>query len=287
MSGEELFAIAMKRAGLQMGAEVKPPEAKENMTAKLGEPINAECPLKPGRAIDPTLKALNEKGETIGFCCRSCLNRFKASLPEPQSTVAKSTTPKFGSPINSTCPIKPGRPVDPSLLAFNDDGDTVAFCCRSCVNKFKQQQMETPGAAQKASTAPSHDYGNYVKDRNSVRASEVGSPPAGHFIREFGASSRDQIEGSHKQASVTQVLNLLNGYVEKSLLKNDKVRIVETIKKGKTVDSKIENAFMAILNREPTSSELRNFKDAIRSSNHPEKDLVWVLVNSHEFLFVQ
>ena len=54
MSGEELFAIAMKRAGLQMGAEVKPPEAKENMTAKLGEPINAECPLKPGRAIDPT-----------------------------------------------------------------------------------------------------------------------------------------------------------------------------------------------------------------------------------------
>ena len=74
-----------------------------------------------------------------------------------------------------------------------------------------------PGIAKNSSSAPSHDYGNYVKDRNSVRASEVGSPaPNGHLIREFGASSRDQIEGSHKQASVTQVLNLLNGYVEKS-----------------------------------------------------------------------
>ena len=60
MSGEELFAIT-EEAGLQMGAEAT--QKRENMTAKLGEPINAECPLKPGRAIDPTLKALNEKGK--------------------------------------------------------------------------------------------------------------------------------------------------------------------------------------------------------------------------------
>ena len=289
MSGEELFAIAMKRAGLQIGAEVKAPPKNNEMAAKLGDPINTECPLKPGRAIDPSLLALNEKGETIGFCCRSCLNRFKSSQPAPASTAAtKPATKKFGNPINSDCPIKPGRPVDPSILAFNDDGDTVAFCCKSCLNQFKQKQMETPGIAKNSSSAPSHDYGNYVKDRNSVRASEVGSPaPNGHLIREFGASSRDQIEGSHKQASVTQVLNLLNGYVEKSLLKNDKVRILDIVKQGKTVDSKINKAFLAVLNREPSSSEIRNFKDAIRSSEHPEKDLIWVLVNSHEFLFVQ
>ena len=258
------------------------------MAAKLGEPINTDCPLKPGRAIDPSLKALNEKGETIGFCCRSCLNRFKASQPSPPSTVAaKPATKKFGNPINSDCPIKPGRPVDPSLLAFNDDGETVAFCCRSCVNKFKQQQMQSPATTNK-SAASSQGYGNFVKDRFSVRATEVGSPaPNGHLIREFGSASRDQIEDSHKQASVTQVLNLLNGYVEKHLLKNDKVRIVNIVKEGKTVDSRINNAFLAVLNREPSSSELRNFKDAIRSSENPEKDLIWVLVNSHEFLFVQ
>lgn len=229
MSGEELFAIAMQRAGLQAGADPKPP-AKKDMSAKLGEPINSECPLKPGRAIDPSLLALNAKGETIGFCCKSCLNRFNQ----------------------------------------------------------QQSESPTPTVAAKSSPRASHDYGNYVNDRSSVRASEVGSPPpAGHFIREFGASTRDQIEDGHKQASVTQVLNMLNGYVEKNLLANDKVRILNIVKQGKTVDSQINNAFLAVLNREPTSSEIRNFKDAIRSSKHPEKDLIWVLVNSHEFLFVQ
>ncbi|MDG1138020.1 MAG: DUF1549 domain-containing protein [Opitutales bacterium] len=287
MTGEELFALMMKRAGLQAGATAAPKKEME-MASKLGEPINAECPLKPGRAIDPSLKALNEKGETIGFCCRSCLNRFKESQPRPAgSTASKETDMKFGDPINSDCPIKPGRPVDPSLLALNDDGDTVAFCCRSCLKQFEQKQNAPPEVA-KTSAKPAHDYGNYVRDQNSIRASEVGSPaPAGHLIREFGASDRDQIEGSHKQASVTQVLNLLNGYVEKQLLKNDKVQILEVVKRGKTIDTKIENAFLAVLNREPSSSEIRTFKDAVRGSSHPEKDLIWVLVNSHEFLFVQ
>ena len=289
MSGEELFELMMKRAGLQTGRTQLKQPAMDKPTPKLGEPINTECPLKPGRAIDPSLKALNEKGETIGFCCRSCLNRFTASQPSPSSpSTASSSMKEFGDPINTDCPIKPGRPVDPSLLAFNEDGDTVAFCCRSCLNQFKQKQMAPPEVAGKTGSSTSHDYGNYVRDKNSVRASEVGSPPpAGHLIREFGASDRNQIEGSHKQASVTQVLNLLNGYVEKNLLKNDKVPICEIIKEGKTVDSKINRAFLAVLSREPSSSELRNFKDAIRSSDHPVKDLVWVLVNSHEFLFVQ
>lgn len=138
------------------------------------------------------------------------------------------------------------------------------------------------------SASASYDNANYVKDRNSIRASELPSPaPSGHIIREFGGSDREQIEGSHKQASVTQVLNMLNGYVETSLLKKKDANIIKNVDEGKTVESKINNAFLAILNREPTSTEIRIFKDGIRSSDDPTKDLIWSLVNSHEFLFVQ
>jgi hypothetical protein len=138
------------------------------------------------------------------------------------------------------------------------------------------------------SASASYDNANYVTDRNSIRASELQSPaPNGHIIREFGGSDREQIEGSHKQASVTQVLNLLNGYVETSLLSKKDAPVIKNVEGGKTVESKINNAFLAILNREPTSVELRIFKDGIRSSEDPTRDLIWSLVNSHEFLFVQ
>ena len=130
---------------------------------------------------------------------------------------------------------------------------------------------------------------NYVKDRNSVRASEIGSPaPVGHLVREFGGSDREQIENSHKQASVTQVLNMLNGFVEERLLKNKNALVVKNIQEAGSVQDQITTAFMSVLNREPNSKELRIIKDSVQGSGDDlYKDLVWVLINSHEFLFVQ
>ena len=86
------------------------------------------------------------------------------------------------------------------------------------------------------------------RDRNSVRASEVGSPaPNGHLIREFGGSDRDQIENSHKQASVTQVLNLLNGYVEQRILGKKDAIVLNNVKNAGGMDSQIDTAFLSIL----------------------------------------
>ena len=47
MSGEELFELMMKRAGLQTGRTQLKQPAMDKPTPKLGEPINTECPLKP------------------------------------------------------------------------------------------------------------------------------------------------------------------------------------------------------------------------------------------------
>jgi hypothetical protein len=192
---------------------------------------------------------------------------------------------KLGDPINTDCPIKPGRAIDPSLLALNEDGETVGFCCQSCLNQFKRNMTNKPSPSSTSSAATV----NYVRDRNSVRASEIGSPaPNGHLIREFGGSSRDQIENSHKQASVTQVLNLLNGYVEQRILMKKDALVLNTVKNAGSKESQIETAFMAVLNRKPDAKEMRSVKDALqKSGDNFYKDVVWVLVNSHEFLFVQ
>ena len=193
---------------------------------------------------------------------------------------------KLGEPINVTCPIKPGRPIDPSLLALDENGETVGFCCESCLNQHKRTMARRPSS----SSSSSEDYViNYVRDRNSVRASEIGSPaPVGHLVRQFGGSDREQIENSHKQASVTQVLNLLNGFVEDKLLRNKNSLVVKNVQEAGSVQDQIYAAFLSILNREPNSKELRIIKDSVKGAGDElYKDLVWVLINSHEFLFIQ
>lgn len=185
---------------------------------------------------------------------------------------------KFTEPINTECPIKPGREIDPSLLALNENGETLAFCCKSCVDKFKSEQKQRKEDYKK----------NYTKDRNSVRASELASPaPIGHLIREFGGSDREQIENSHKQASATQVLNLLNGFVETRILKNKNSLIVKEIQSQKSLEDKIKTGFRAILSRNPSASELKLFKSSLKDSEVVYKEIVWTLINSHEFIFIK
>ncbi len=186
--------------------------------------------------------------------------------------------PKFTEPINTDCPIKPGRAVDPTLLALNERGETVAFCCESCVDKFKSQQQ-----------AKKNEYKqNFVKDRNSVRASELPSPvPVSHFIREFGGSDREQIENSSKSASATQVLNLLNGFVETRLFKNKNFEIIKAIQSKQSIDDKVTIGFKYILNRDPSKKEMQLFKLSLKDRKEVYKEIIWTLINTHEFMFIK
>ena len=132
--------------------------------------------------------------------------------------------------------------------------------------------------------------GTLTKDAKSLRAAEVGDPaPRGHLILQFGGSPRDQIQVSHKEAAVNQVLAMINGYVEKYLVNNKKSVTLNTIAEGKTIEDKINLSFMAILQRKPNASELKDFKEMINQLKVDDfhKDIVWALLNSHEFMFVQ
>lgn len=40
------------------------------------------------------------------------------------------------SSLNAMCPVKPDRKANPSITATKSNGQTVAFCCKGCKNKF-------------------------------------------------------------------------------------------------------------------------------------------------------
>jgi hypothetical protein len=82
---------------------------------------------------------------------------------------------------------------------------------------------------------------------------------------------------------------MINGYVEKYLVNNKKSDALIKIAKGSNMEDKINLAFLAILQRKPNTTELRDFKDMINKLDVEDfhKDVVWALLNSHEFMFVQ
>ena len=292
MDADEIFDEVM--------AKFKAGNARNNMNTEMAAkgPLNKMCPLKPNREAKSSITALNEKGETVAFCCNGCKNKFTASLP-PAAQKA-SMAAKTLSPLNEMCPIKPDRRADPDITAKNSKGETVAFCCNGCKNRFSATQPG-PGSPMNmsgmnmASDSPSGNSshqrkGTLTKDLNSLRAAEVGDPaPRGHMILQFGGSPRDQIQVSHKEAAVNQVLAMINGYVEKNLVNNKKSVTLNKIAEGTSIEDKINLSFLAILQRKPNASELKDFKEMINQLKVDDfhKDIVWTLLNSHEFMFVQ
>ena len=130
------------------------------------------------------------------------------------------------------------------------------------------------------------DNGN---GRNAlVRASELPSPaPPGHVLERFGQSDRQLIETASIDPSVTQVLNLMNGWIDKVLLKKQSV-LYENVMNARSNIEKINVIWLSILGRNATPVEramaLNEVKD---TGDFAFYNLVWAMLNSREFIFIQ
>ncbi|MDA0813751.1 MAG: DUF1553 domain-containing protein, partial [Verrucomicrobia bacterium] len=125
--------------------------------------------------------------------------------------------------------------------------------------------------------------------KDFVRASQLPSPaPNGHFLGEFGQSEREVIEGSENEASVAQVLTLLNGEIFSQITQQNTV-VMKNIAGADTTEAKGNALFLTMLNRLPNERE-RGLIEAQFAKEAPEKatqSLVWALLNAREFAFVQ
>ena len=135
----------------------------------------------------------------------------------------------------------------------------------------------------------SYEKAKQIKDRNLVRSSYLQSPaPGGHLIRQFGGSDRLQIDNSNSEPNTTQVLNMLNGFVEKNILSNKGADFMELMKEEKSKNKQIENVFLSILGRKPSSREMTDIKSVLDQEDaNSYKHVAWILLNTHEFIFIQ
>ncbi len=148
---------------------------------------------------------------------------------------------------------------------------------------LERNQKKAWANAQKA------DYSVYKNLISGMaRASELESPARrGHFLRDFGQSDREVIENAADHASVPQALNLLNGPIVQALTNRFAV-FGNRVHAAGTPEDKTRMIFQAMLTREPTDSELAMVSEEVgKYGDEAYEGVVWALLNTQQFLFVQ
>jgi hypothetical protein len=120
------------------------------------------------------------------------------------------------------------------------------------------------------------------------RASELPQPlPDDHFLRQFGQSDRQIIADGNTDGTVPQILTMFNGPVTHMMLEYGSV-IYNEVTASKTGEEAVEVIFMSILNRPPTSrDQTLALKEIKANKTAGIGNVIWALLNTREFLFVQ
>jgi len=121
-----------------------------------------------------------------------------------------------------------------------------------------------------------------------ARASELPSPvPANHFLRMFGQSDRELISASSASASVPQVLFMFNGPISHMILEKNST-LYNNVRRTKSAGTGIRTVFRTVLSRDPDKEELELAEAEIKQNGIPGYgNVIWALVNTREFLFIQ
>ena len=118
-----------------------------------------------------------------------------------------------------------------------------------------------------------------------LRASELPQPmPPTHFLRVAGQSAREVADDGSTEGGITESLAMMNGEVTKSLMKSSLV-IKETGNKN-TQAEQITYLYRTCLSRLPDKQDTSQCIAALNQGLELG-DIVWALLNSREFIFIQ
>lgn len=172
------------------------------------------------------------------------------------------------------------------LLRPDDQGfiDTLAIKPGTTADMLQQQAVRHDAAVK-----AERDLEREFMYKGSVlrRASEQAQPlPDSHFLRQFGQSDRKIVANSTEEGNVPQLLALFNGPVTHMMLEEGSVVYDELVKADDK--RKIELIFFSLLSRPPSSAERGTAAKEIRESGRAGYgNVIWALLNTREFLFIQ
>ncbi len=122
------------------------------------------------------------------------------------------------------------------------------------------------------------------------RSSELPSPlPPEHFLRQFGQGDRETINGQDDSATVPQILAMFNGPITHVMLESGSV-IYDNVMNAANPRDAVDTIFLSTLARMPSNDDRREALREVQRAERPAVGLgnvIWALLNTREFLFVQ
>ena len=122
------------------------------------------------------------------------------------------------------------------------------------------------------------------------RASELPSPqPGEHFLRQFGQGDRETINGADQDATVPQILAMFNGPITHVMLEPGSA-IVDNVLAIPSTRDRIDAIFLSVLTRTPNAIDRRAVASELSNADRIGSaygNIIWALLNTREFLFIQ
>ena len=150
----------------------------------------------------------------------------------------------------------------------------------SSKKQAKNRMMMKQKAQQRSKSGPS-----------LYRASEMRQPsPGNHFLRDFGQSDRNLIEGSNTDPNVTQILTLLNGRHHFQIIRGGSLISDELASVKDSPKNRARVIYLSVLGRDPAPDEFRLAISLFKQEKQVtagDRSLVWILLNTPEFMFIQ
>jgi hypothetical protein len=189
-------------------------------------------------------------------------------------------------------------PVPVSSKAEYPNSDRIKIPGYDVADKTPAELAAEREAQQKGLVKEADSFGIPANDRQAyttyrglvmrdwLRAAELDSPaPRGHYLREFGQSDRETVENANLTASIPQVHVLMNSDLVPKVLARFSALML-TVNQAPSTDAKVDAIYLTLLARKPTALEKQKWAKAQEKGLDLE-DLIYALVNTQQFIFIQ
>jgi hypothetical protein len=120
-----------------------------------------------------------------------------------------------------------------------------------------------------------------------MRAADLDSPaPRGHYLRDFGQSDRDMIENANPEATIGQALVLMNSGLFEAITQPF-TQLSFNVAGARYPEEQLDAVYQTLLTRRPTAGEIAAWEAARKAGLDSVEDLVFALINTQQFIFVQ